>query len=137
MTKFIGREEEMHKLELLLKKKSSSLVVMHGRRRIGKSQLAEEFGSKHRFISLSGLPITRKTTAQDQRDEFTRQLSTKYGMPKIQSDDWGNLFWILSNMTQSGRVIILLDEISWMAHKDDTFLGKLKIKQFSSSNAGF
>ncbi len=136
MTKFIGREEEMRKLELLLKKKSSSLVVMHGRRRIGKSRLAEEFGSKHRFISLSGLPITRKTTAQDQRNEFTRQLSTKYGVPKIQSDDWGNLFWILSNMTQSGRVIILLDEISWMAHKDDTFLGKLKInwdQQFSKN----
>ncbi|MGD0665028.1 MAG: ATP-binding protein [Rhabdochlamydiaceae bacterium] len=127
MTKFIGREEEMCKLELLLKKKSASLAVIHGRRRIGKSRLAEEFGSKHRFISLSGLPITRKTTAQDQRNEFVRQLSTKYGVPKIQSDDWGNLFWILSNITQSGRVIILLDEISWMAHKDDTFLGKLKI----------
>ena len=110
MAKFIGREEEMRKLELLLKKKSSSLVVMHGRRRIGKSRLAEEFGSKHRFISLSGLPITRKTTAKDQRNEFMRQLS-KYGVPKIQSDDWGNLFWILSSITQSGRVIVLLDEI--------------------------
>ncbi|MBS0629262.1 MAG: ATPase [Verrucomicrobia bacterium] len=127
MGRFIGRESEMQKLGLLLKKKSSSLVVIHGRRRIGKSRLAEEFGSNHRFISLSGLPITGSITAQDQRNEFMRQLSIKYGVPKIESDDWGNLFWILASISQSGRVVILLDEISWMAHKDDTFLGKLKI----------
>jgi len=127
MSKFIGREKEMGKLEDLLKKRSSSLVVVHGRRRIGKSRLIEEFGNKHRFISLSGLPPTLKTTDQDQRKEFIAQLSRKYEVPPISSEDWGDVFWLLSNITQSGRVVILLDEISWMGSKDHTFLGKLKI----------
>ena len=125
--KFIGRTSELGKLNKLLSKKSSSLVVIRGRRRIGKSRLVEEFGSKHRFISLSGLPPTDKTTAEDQREEFVRQLSRKYGVPKLQSEDWGDIFWLLANISQSGRVIILLDEISWMGSKDPNFLGKLKI----------
>ena len=79
MTKFIGREVELEKLERLLRKKSASLVVIRGRRRIGKSRLAEEFGKNHRFISLTGLPPRRDSTAHAQRDEFMRQLARKYG----------------------------------------------------------
>lgn len=38
---FIGREEYLAKLEALWRKNSSSLVVVSGRRRIGKSTLGE------------------------------------------------------------------------------------------------
>ena len=41
--KFIGRKKELERLELLHKKNSASLVVIRGRRRIGKSRLIEEF----------------------------------------------------------------------------------------------
>lgn len=127
MSKFIGRKAEKNRLEGLMKKKTSSLVVIRGRRRIGKSRLAEEFGAKQRFISLSGLPPTKNCSAQDQRNEFMGQLSRKYGVPHLRPEDWSDLFWLLANLTQSGRVVILLDEISWMGSKDPNFLGKLKI----------
>lgn len=45
MTKFIGREKELESLKGLILKKSASLVVIRGRRRIGKSRLAEEFAT--------------------------------------------------------------------------------------------
>jgi hypothetical protein len=48
------------------------------------------------------------------------------GIPGVNPDDWGNLFWHLALHTQSGKVIIFLDEISWMGTKDFDFLGKLK-----------
>jgi hypothetical protein len=36
------------------------------------------------------------------------------------------LFWHLAHHTQTGRHVILLDEISWMGMRDPTFLGKLR-----------
>ena len=123
---FIGRRNELDDLKLLLQKKTASLVVMQGRRRIGKSRLVQEFGKNHRFFQFTGFPPTSTTTAQSQRDEFTHQLSTATTLPNIMADDWSKVFLLLAKEAEHGRVVILLDEISWMGSKDPDFLGKLK-----------
>ena len=109
-----------------MNKKSSSLIVVRGRRRVGKSRLIEEFAKDHRFYSFAGLAPNDKTTAQSQRDEFSRQLSEQTGLPEVKADDWGKLFFLLSEKIQQGRVIVLFDEISWMGDQDPDFLGKIK-----------
>ena len=123
---FVGRKKELASLESLTHKKASSLAVMRGRRRIGKSTLIKEFAKNYRFISLSGLFPTKKTTAQSQRDAFAEQLAHQLKLPQVQASDWSVLFSFLARETSNGRVIILFDEISWMGSKDDNFLGKLK-----------
>lgn len=123
---FFGRENELKNLAKFLKKESASLIVVRGRRRVGKSRLITEFAKDHPFISFSGLPPTEKTTAQSQRDEFARQLQEQTGLPEIKTDDWGTLFSLLFQKIAQRRVIILFDEISWMGDKDDVFLGKIK-----------
>jgi len=122
---FIGREVEMGRLRGLLKKKSASLVVVRGRRRIGKSRLLVEFGDEMKSFFFTGTPPSRRTTAQLQRDDFVRQLA-RAGIPGVHPDDWGNMFWHLSKHTNKGRILIVFDEISWMGSKDSEFLGKLK-----------
>src|SRR3990167_5105259 len=123
---FIGRASELKALEGLTTKKTASLVVVRGRRRIGKSRLIEEFSRNKKILSFMGLAPTAKTTAQDQRDEFSQQLSRQTGLPAIKTDDWSHLLLLLANQVKTGRVIVFLDEISWMAHDDVNFLGKLK-----------
>lgn len=125
MAEFVGRAAELDRLKGFLKKTSASFVVVRGRRRIGKSRLVEEFSKPYGFFSFSGVAPTPQTTAQDQRDEFAMQL-VRQGFPKIKMEDWNELFWLLADKTQKGRVIILLDEISWMGSEDPLFLGKLK-----------
>lgn len=128
MVPFVGRSQELKSLDHLLQKKTASLVVLKGRRRIGKSRLIEEFAkrcSPSSFYVFSGVPPTKATTAQSQRDEFSNQLSNQ-GFPKIVAEDWNNLFGLLADQTKRGRVIILFDEITWMGSKDPDFLGKLK-----------
>ena len=124
-SKFIGRKAEMARLKGLLDVNSSSLIVVRGRRRIGKSRLLAEFGKEMRSFFFSGIPPSPKSIAQSQRDEFSYQLE-RVGLPGIKPDDWGNLFWHLSKHTKEGRVLIVFDEISWMGGKDPNFLGKLK-----------
>lgn len=123
---FFGRQRELQILRRLLTKRTASLVVIKGRRRIGKSRLAEEFGKSLKSYTFVGLPPNKNVTSQHQREEFARQMQEQMNMPGIRSDDWGDLFWHLANYTQKGKILIIFDEINWMGDKDPTFLGKLK-----------
>lgn len=59
---FFGRELELQAINKLLKKRSASLVVIQGRRRIGKSRLIEKFAEKLPFYTFSGIAPTEDTT---------------------------------------------------------------------------
>lgn len=124
---FIGRKNELLGLKALLAKKSASLVVIRGRRRVGKSRLVDQFAKGLTYYDFTGLPPHKDTTAQSQRDEFARQLKENFGYLSSGADDWGDLFTQLAKSLPGERVIVLLDEITWMGSKDPTFLGKLKI----------
>lgn len=124
--KFIGRKKELESLELLLKKKSSSLVVIHGRRRVGKSRLIKEFVSDKKNWIFSGLPPVKGITKQRQLDAFSTQISQNLHMPKIQVSEWIEHFNFLGNQAKGQKIVIVLDEISWMGSEDPDFLGHLK-----------
>lgn len=129
MKPFFGRRPELEHLELLKRKRSASLITITGRRRIGKTRLIERFAElspKYRFVSLAGIAPDRGVTVQDQRADFARQLQRELGIPPIGHDDWGDLFAHLARTVRHGKHIVLLDEVSWMAMGDPTFLPKLK-----------
>jgi AAA+ ATPase superfamily predicted ATPase len=123
---FIGRKEELTILRGLLAKRSTSLVIMKGRRRIGKSRLIKEFGKEFEYYEFSGTPPTAQTTAQSERDIFAKQLKKHFKLSHLQTEDWSDLFTELAKKTKTRRVVILFDEISWLGSKDPMFLGKLK-----------
>jgi AAA+ ATPase superfamily predicted ATPase len=123
---FFGRKEELEHLRRLLTKNSASLIVVRGRRRIGKSRLLEEFGKEMKTCFFSGIPPSKKTTAQGQRDNFAVQMAKQLQMPSVTSNDWAGLFSLLAERTREGKILIVLDEISWLGSKDPDFLGKFK-----------
>lgn len=126
MKSFVGRENELKRLEDLSQSGKSCLVVIKGRRRIGKSRLVEEFAQGKKFLSFSGLAPIKGVTAQKQRDEFARQLATLFNLPPLTFTDWGSAFASLSKQLSQEPTIILFDEVSWMGSKDPTFTPKLK-----------
>ncbi len=99
---FVGREVQLQKLNDLLKKKTASLVVIKGRRRVGKSRLIEEFVKNLRCYWFEGLPPTEEITAQDQRDEFAHLLHQQTDLPEIKSDNWSALFARLATKQSQG-----------------------------------
>jgi len=126
MTRFIGRIDALKELTDLLSLKTASMVILMGRRRIGKSRLIEEFCIGKKTYIFSGIPPTPQTTAQSQRDEFAVQLHLQTGLPSVKADDWNNILLLLAEKVKDGPVVIVFDEISWMGSKDPDFLGKLK-----------
>ena len=106
---FIGREKSLGRLKILLQRRTASLVVVKGRRRIGKSRLVEEFAKGHRFLEFAGIAPVKGITEQSQRDVFASRLGYYIGFPSIRSNDWSDLFQMLAENVKTGRVIILLD----------------------------
>ena len=127
MKPFVGRDHELKRLEDLLHSNRACLVVVKGRRRIGKSRLAEEFGKGKRFLSFSGLAPVKGITAQGQRDIFASRLAELFHTPPLKFIDWSDAFAYLSKHLTKKPTVILFDEISWMGSLDPTFTGKLKI----------
>jgi hypothetical protein len=133
---FVGRRAELQILESLKCKNTASLIVIKGRRRIGKSRLAEEFGKKSKFISISGNPPIDNEPKNYQIHSFGVQLSSQLGLHPFKDNDWYDALVRLADFTRDGKVVVLLDEISWIAGCDKSFLGKLKTvwDQYLSKN---
>ncbi|MGE0670861.1 MAG: ATP-binding protein [Parachlamydiales bacterium] len=127
MKPFVGRDNELRRLGDLSKSGRACLVVIKGRRRIGKSRLAEEFGKGKVFLPFSGLAPVKGVTAQDQRDAFARELANLFHLPPFTFTDWSDAFAHLSRHLTAKPTVILFDEISWMGSKDPTFISKLKV----------
>ena len=124
--KFIGRKYELSLLKPLAQKPKASLVVIRGRRRIGKSRLVEEAGKGYRFLRFSGIAPVDGVTAQDQRQTFSNQMSQQFNLPEMIFRDWETIFVFLQRFLTTEPTLVLFDEISWMGSKDPTFLPKLK-----------
>lgn len=126
MNIFVGRQKELTKLNDLNEKRQASLVVIKGRRRIGKSRLAEEYARNKIFLNFTGLAPVAGITAQSQRDTFAIRLSQQLNLPPMTFSDWEDAFNALSFYLTAQPTVILFDEISWMGSKDAAFISKLK-----------
>src|ERR1700722_14626025 len=96
-TPFYGRKRELTILRERLNHRIASLVVIMGRRRIGKTRLIEEFGKTLKTLTFTGLPPDEKVAAESERDPFARQLQEQLGVRGISTEDWDDLLWNLAH----------------------------------------
>jgi AAA+ ATPase superfamily predicted ATPase len=124
---FIGRKLELERLYKLKNKKTASLIVIRGRRRIGKSALAFEFGKTFKtYVEIQGLNPSEGSSNQDQLNHFAEKLSQIFNSKKEHFYDWTDALYSLVQKTKSKGCLILLDEISWMGKYDPMFPAKIK-----------
>ena len=128
---FVGRENELRLLEDAYRSAKDELVVLYGRRRIGKSRLVRHFaGGKASFYSfeaLEGEPTHR------QIQHFSRQLGKQVDDPILESvrfENWEQVFTYLTGklFTRKSRAkkILFLDELPWMAAGRSRLVSLLK-----------
>ena len=126
---FFGREVQMGELKSLWRKRTSSLVVVSGRRRIGKSTLVEKFAAESScaFVEIAGLAPDKDMTNEKQLANFCERLSVQTSAPVSVADGWPKAFDALFEATRKAdRLVIFLDEISWMGRYDTSFAAYLK-----------
>jgi hypothetical protein len=85
-TPFYGREHELRRLQELAGKKTASLVIIKGRRRIGKSRLATELARRlpgYGALSFQGLPPTTHLVA-DSIEALMTNLLPRYQVTRTE-----------------------------------------------------
>ncbi|OFZ82775.1 MAG: hypothetical protein A2583_04995 [Bdellovibrionales bacterium RIFOXYD1_FULL_53_11] len=125
---FVGRNHEIITLNELWNKKKANLVVCRGRRRIGKSRLIKEFAkTADCYFEFQGLAPRDGVGSREQLKNFSEQLSKNTGMPVLNLENWTQAFAVLDSKIKNTKTVVFLDELSWMAHHEPDFAGKLKI----------
>ena len=87
--KLIGREYECGELERCLESDRSELIIVYGRRRIGKTFLIEQYFEKHFdfwFVGVRGL------TTKNQLRRFAKVLKEYSGISSYHFSDWFDVF---------------------------------------------
>jgi uncharacterized protein len=127
---FHGRQFLADQFERLFRKPKASLVVVQGRRRIGKSAFVTHCGRTlaDHFIKLEGLGLREGIGAEEQLRAFGEQLAAQTKMPRVALEGWPQAFQVLAqSLPTKGKVVLLLDEISWLAAGSPDFAGHLKV----------
>jgi uncharacterized protein len=125
---FTGRKEELAELGTIKKLKKASIVVVTGRRRIGKSTLIKHFASEFKyFYEFQGLPPREASSNSVQLDNFANQMAQQFGGSKALLTNWTQAFDQLTKEISQKKALIFLDELSWMGKHDPDFAGRLKI----------
>lgn len=126
---FVGRDYQLELLSSVWAKETPSLVVVSGRRRIGKSTLVERFAemSRCRFVEIEGLPPDGTMTNERQLANFCERLGRASGVDIPVAKNWAQAFDSLEEVIAGkGKIVVFLDEISWMGGYDEGFAGFLK-----------
>lgn len=123
---FVGRTKELKELNDLITSKKSSIAVIYGRRRIGKSELIKKALEKERYFIFEGIENRPK---QDQIDTFIFQLhyqsEKKSDNRKVAS--WREAFMILYETIKDNPAHIILDEFQWLANYRQEIVSDLKM----------
>jgi AAA+ ATPase superfamily predicted ATPase len=126
--RFIGRVHELKLLKSEYKKPDSSLVVLYGRRRVGKSSLIKSFSNQLPHIIIDGL---ENQSTLDQIDHFRQQLIEQLHDPILNDviwTEWTKVFDYLTRYIekQKSKIIILLDEFQWLSCNQSKLVSLIK-----------
>ncbi|MDR0490365.1 MAG: ATP-binding protein [Oscillospiraceae bacterium] len=110
---FVGREKELAALNKLYGEDTFQMVVLYGRRRVGKTTLISEFISNKPAVFF---------TAQEANDtlnlnEFSRRLYRFFGIPESAGAfvSWSGAFEFLAAKAKERRFILVFDEFPYAA----------------------
>ena len=121
---FIGRKEELDALEKLYETEGFQMMVVYGRRRIGKSTLLSHFirGKKAIFYTAARNGLQRNLQLLSRRvlDVLAPDLNT------LTFSTYEELFSFLSNKCQEERIIFIIDEFPYLAEQAPELLSILQ-----------
>ena len=120
MRKFVDRKNEYEFLNNEYGKSESSLIVLYGRRRIGKTSLIKEFGKDKNMIYFLA---TEESDLQN-RNTFKNVITNSFNnclKNDILLDNWDMLFKTIVDEKSDLKKVIVLDEFQYLGKVNPSF----------------
>ncbi|MDR1029051.1 MAG: ATP-binding protein [Clostridiales Family XIII bacterium] len=120
MAQFIDRGEDLAFLQSEYDRPDASLVILYGRRRVGKTSLLSEFGKdKHMLYFLA----TEESEAANRR-QFKDLVAAYTGNELLKNtvpDNWEIIFNTLTQYESDQKKLIVLDEFQYIGKSNPAF----------------
>ena len=120
---FIGRQKEIRQLQDCVNSEQSQLVIVYGRRRVGKSYLINQFFDDTFDFKLVG---DLKLDKEGQLLNFYNELKRKTGKDEEIPKSWREAFWqlrdYLDTFKDEKKHIVFFDEMPWLDNQKSDFL---------------
>ena len=123
LKRIIGRKAECEHLEKCLKADQAQLVIIYGRRRVGKTFLINQFFDGRFDFKLTGAYAEPKET---QLRYFAAELNRQSGRNNPVPRDWIEAFELLRGylalLDETEKHVVFFDEMPWMDTQRSGFL---------------
>ncbi len=119
----IGRKEEIRRLNRCYESNKSQLVIVYGRRRVGKTFLISElFKGKFALRFTGAFNQPRETQIAHFVDELRQVYDKELAVPSKWSDAFLLLRKFIESQPANERQLVFFDEIPWMDTPKSDFL---------------
>ncbi len=110
--KFIGRKEELKKLNKVISSEEMSFALIYGRRRVGKSELVNQAIAKSK---VKNLYYECKQVAQESNvNGLSEIVSETLGLPKLGFTDIELLLNYIFEFSTKEKMVLVLDEYPYL-----------------------
>ena len=120
MLRFINRDEELDFLNKEYNSKGASLVILYGRRRIGKTALTIEFMKNKEALYF----LATEESEEQNRVSFKNMVADYIGSEILKNasiDKWDSIFKELLNYKTADKKIIVIDEFQYLGKSNHAF----------------
>lgn len=110
--RFIGRKEELKKLNKVISSEEMSFALIYGRRRVGKSELVNQAIAKSK---VKNLYYECKQVAQESNvNGLSEIVSETLGLPKLGFTDIESLLNYIFEFSTKEKMVLVLDEYPYL-----------------------
>lgn len=123
---FIGRSSELDRLHQICQSGEASILIVYGRRRVGKTELLEQAFRDRRVLKFEGI---EGQSQNKQLAHATTQLAEYAQDPflsKFVFKTWTEFFKLLGRSIQKGEWTVYFEELQWLANYGSDFVAELK-----------
>ena len=120
MERFVDREEELATLESEYRRKGSSLVVLYGRRRVGKTTLLSRFIENRKalfFLASEESEAINRAAFKERAADFTGNDLLR----QVDAKNWDVIFKAIVDYRCSEKKIIVIDEFQYIGKSNPAF----------------
>ncbi|ODS38348.1 MAG: hypothetical protein A7316_08255 [Candidatus Altiarchaeales archaeon WOR_SM1_86-2] len=114
--KFVNRKKELDFLEKAYREEGSQVLILYGRRRVGKTEIIKQFCKNKAHIYF----LADKRGTLINAKEFAARAAEYFDDVAPDVENFDDAFKYIVKRSEDARIIVAIDEFSYLVEKDDS-----------------